>query len=96
MLHALEKVNISRTPTDDKIEKKSTTVESSQRYIQCTKFSGKNMTKISESPHPLKKFRLLKKKKKICSREKSYCFYFRKLCYERSPKNSLLQTLLLW
>ena len=28
MLHALEKVNISSTPTDDKIEKKSTTVES--------------------------------------------------------------------
>ena len=32
MLHALEKV-ISSTPTDDKIERNSTTVESSQRYI---------------------------------------------------------------
>ena len=64
MLHALEKVNITRTPTDDKIEKSSTTVESSQKYIQCTKFSGKNMTKkISESPYPLKIFRSLKNKK---------------------------------
>ena len=65
MLHALEKVNICSIPTDDKLEKNSTTVEGLQRYIQCTKFSGKNMTKkISESPHPLKNFRPLKKKRR--------------------------------
>ena len=46
-------------------------VESSQRYIQCTKFSGKNMSKkISESPHPLKNFRPLKNKNKSVADKK--------------------------
>ncbi len=51
MLHALEKVNIISTPTDDKREKNSTTVEDLEMHfqtpkLQCTTFSGKNVDKF--------------------------------------------------
>ena len=70
MLPALEKVNIYSNPSDDTREKNSTTVESLERYIQCTKFNGKNMNKkISESPHSLKIFRLLEKRSKSIADE---------------------------
>ena len=84
ILHALEKVDISSTPTDDKIFfKKSTTVESSQRYIQCTKFSEKNVNKkISEFPHLLKIFHTFEKKYKFVA-DKNFLFLL---------QNTLLQT----
>ena len=83
--HAFEKVNISRNPSGDKIEKNSTAVESLERYIQCTKFSRKVWIKRYLNLLITGKiFWPLEKRNKSVVDKKRPCFYFRKLCYERT------------
>ena len=51
MLIALEQINISSNPSDEKFDKNSTTIEGLGMFIQapklqCSKFSGKNVSKF--------------------------------------------------
>ena len=51
MLIALEQINISSNPSDENLDKNSTTIEGLNMFIQapklqCSKFSGKNVSKF--------------------------------------------------
>ena len=51
MLIALEEMNIYNNPSDEKLDKNSTTIEGLDMFIQapklqCSKFSGKSVSKF--------------------------------------------------